>query len=70
MWLEAMGVEERAEMICRGLEGRGDKEGVGRVRSAVERLRGRGEGGMGGVYKVLAIVGERGGMRPVGFGGG
>jgi len=39
------------------------------VRRAVERLVERGGGGMGRVYKVLAIVPERGGKGLVGFGG-
>jgi hypothetical protein len=42
-----------------------------RVMRAVERLIERGGGGMGRVYKVMAIVPEAGGRRrPVGFGGG
>jgi len=64
-WLEAMGVRERGEMICKGL----DEGGRERVRRAVERLVERGGGGMGRVYKVLAILPEGGGRRPVGFGG-
>ncbi|KAL8809049.1 MAG: hypothetical protein Q9200_003763, partial [Gallowayella weberi] len=41
------------------------------IREAVERLIGRLPGrGMGTLYKALAIVPERGGKRPVGFGGG
>ena len=40
-----------------------------RIRSAVIRLTERGGGAMGRLYKVLAIVPERGGKRPVGFGG-
>ena len=66
-WLETMGIKERAEMICKGLE---EEEGANkRVRASVERLVERGGGGMGRLYKVLAIVPERGGRRPVGFGG-
>ena len=62
-WLEAMGIWERAGALMK----KGDAEGV---RKAVERLVDRGEGGMGRLYKVLAIVPERGGRRrPVGFGG-
>ena len=75
VWLESMGIRERAEMICKGLNGTdGDLQNVleakQRVMGAVERLVERGPGGMGRIYKVLAIVPERGGKRPVGFGGG
>ena len=66
-WLESMGINERAEMICKGLEE--DEEAKKRVRASVGRLVERGGGGMGRLYKVLAIVPERGGRRPVGFGG-
>ena len=66
-WLEAMGVKARAEMICKGLAG--DEEGKKRVMGAVERLVESGGGGMGKLYKIMAIVPERGGKRPVGFGG-
>ncbi|MCJ1313860.1 hypothetical protein MMC25_007540 [Agyrium rufum] len=85
MWLERMGIRERAEMLIRGLEkgrekgeaAQGEGEGVERkeererIRKAVDRLVERGGGGMGKLYKVLAIVPENGGKRPpVGFGGG
>ena len=66
LWLESMGIRERAEMICKGLK---EEEAKKRVRASVERLVERGGGGMGRLYKVLAIVPERGGRRPVGFGG-
>ncbi|CAD6588851.1 MAG: hypothetical protein ASARMPRED_003748 [Alectoria sarmentosa] len=66
-WLESMGIRERAEMICKGLEE--DEEGKKRVRGAIQRLVERGGGAMGKIYKFLAIVPERGGRRPVGFGG-
>lgn len=77
VWLEAMGIRERADMICRTLEktlfqkaNSADIEAAKtRVRGAVERLVERGGGAMGKVYKALAIVPERGGERPVGFGG-
>ena len=74
-WLESMGIRERAEMICKGLKEGGENSGDvaearQRVIGAVERLVGRGPGGMGKMYKVLAIVPERGGKRPAGFGGG
>ncbi len=63
-----MGIRERAEIICKGLGE--DEEGKKRVRGAIQRLVERGGGAMGKIYKVLAIVPERGGKRPVGFGGG
>lgn len=72
-WLEVMGIRERADMLIKqGLEEDGDLEEEKlkrRVRGAVERLVERGGGGMGRLYKVLAIVPERGGTKPVGFGG-
>ena len=69
-WLEALGIRARAEMICKHLDRKGDKAGRERVQGAVERLVERGGGGMGRLYKVMAIVPERGGKKPVGFGGG
>lgn len=68
VWLETMGIRERAEVICKGLGV--DEDGKQRVRGAIERLVERGGGGMGRIYKVMAIVPERDGRRPVGFGGG
>ena len=67
-WLQNMGIRERGEIICKGL-GK-DEEGKTRVRGAIQRLVERGGGAMGKIYKVLAIVPERDGKRPVGFGGG
>ncbi|MCJ1373706.1 hypothetical protein MMC20_004935 [Loxospora ochrophaea] len=62
-WLERMGVRERGKMLGKNVEGEG-------VRKGVERLVERGGGGMGRLYKVMAIVPEGGGRRrPVGFGG-
>ncbi|KAL9628088.1 MAG: hypothetical protein Q9164_007395 [Protoblastenia rupestris] len=69
-WLEAMGIRARAEMICKALDKKGDTEGRKRVQDAVERLVEMGGGGMGRLYKIMAIVPERGGKKPVGFGGG
>ena len=66
-WLEAMGIRARADMISQNVEG--GEEGKKRVMGAVERLVERGGGGMGRLYKTMAIVPERGGRRPVGFGG-
>ncbi|KAL9598321.1 MAG: hypothetical protein Q9219_004549 [cf. Caloplaca sp. 3 TL-2023] len=92
VFLEQMGIKERAEMLIRGLgkatargtaatTDDGGKSGEERhvdvesrkkaIREAVERLVSRLPGrGMGTLYKALAIVPERGGKRPVGFGGG
>ena len=67
VWLENMGIRERSEIICKGLGT--DKEGKKRVQNAIERLTERGGGAMGKIYKALALVPERGGRRPVGFGG-
>ncbi|TVY14198.1 Mitochondrial protein arginine methyltransferase NDUFAF7-like [Lachnellula arida] len=65
-WLEGMGIRERAEMLGKGLGG----EEKRRIEGAWKRLVERGGGGMGKVYKVLAVVPESGGRRtPVGFGG-
>ena len=70
-WLEAMGARERADMICSSLKkGAGGGEMEEQVRKGVERLVERGGGGMGRIYKVMAILPENGGRRrPVGFGG-
>lgn len=70
-WLEAMGARERAEMICSFLKkGAGGEEMEKQVRKGVERLVERGGGGMGKIYKVMAILPENEGRRrPVGFGG-
>ena len=91
VFLEQLGIKERAEMLIQGLEKKKGKatEAAGAgdqtlstdaadmesrkkaIREAVERLVSRLPGrGMGTVYKALAIVPERGGKRPVGFGGG
>ena len=86
VWLEEMGIRERAEMLIKsgkqakvgakhgngekGEDVREDEDGGAHiVRKAVERLVDRGGGGMGRLYMVMAIVPERGGTRPVGFGG-
>ncbi|KAL8931568.1 MAG: hypothetical protein Q9211_006871 [Gyalolechia sp. 1 TL-2023] len=92
VFLEQMGIKERAEMLIRGLakennttgeKARADNENKPgeeapvdvearkkAIGAAVERLVSRLPGrGMGTLYKALAIVPERGGRRPVGFGG-
>ena len=78
-WLEGMGGRERLEALVRKAtkgDGTNEKEKerekeevVKRLREGWERLTGRGVDGMGRLYKVLAVVPERGGRRPVGFGG-
>lgn len=76
-FLRAMGIEERAEALVKGIKKEGWKEGeqgaeelAKRVEGAWKRLVDRGGGGMGKVYKAMAIVPESGGRRrPVGFGG-
>lgn len=76
-WLLQMGAMERVEMICKELDRTGrdagttKEEAKKRIMGSVERLLSKVPGkGMGVLYKVLAIVPERGGMKPVGFGGG
>jgi SAM-dependent MidA family methyltransferase len=65
VWLEVMGIRERA-----GELGKSDEEKKGDVERAWKRLVDRGPGGMGKVYKAMAILPEGGGKRrPVGFGG-
>jgi len=74
-WLEGMGGRERLEaLVGKAGVGMGDgmvekEEVVKRLKEGWERLTGRGSDGMGRLYKVLAVVPERGGKRPVGFGG-
>jgi SAM-dependent MidA family methyltransferase len=77
-FLEVMGIMERVEMLKRAImaeeaggEDKGEKERkVEEVRRACARLVDRGPGGMGKVYKALAILPENEGRRrPVGFGG-
>ncbi|KAF8243535.1 DUF185-domain-containing protein, partial [Wilcoxina mikolae CBS 423.85] len=65
-FLLTMGMKERLEQLVKRLPEERRKE----LEVGVERLVERGGGGMGRVYKAMAIVPERGGRRPVGFGGG
>lgn len=65
-WLEALGGRERCDVLVKKA---GEKETADRIKTGWERLVGRGPDGMGKLYKVMAIVPERGGQRPVGFGG-
>lgn len=70
-FLEGMGIRERAEVLVKGLRQNFEGEGKARdVEKAWKRLVDRGPGGMGKVYKALAILPENDGQRrPVGFGG-
>lgn len=68
MFLQSMGIKERADMLMKGLGN--DDEKRQRVESSWKRLVDRSGSGMGKVYKAMAIVPESGGKRrPVGFGG-
>lgn len=80
-FLAALGGGERVGMLIQGLETGVDKGRNGREEDVEEkkrvlmgswkRLVEKGGGGMGRIYKVLAILPEAGGKRaPVGFGGG
>lgn len=68
-FLQAMGIKERAEQLAKNTEP-SDVEKRKRLESGWKRLVERGGGGMGKVYKAMAIVPARGGIRPIGFGGG
>ena len=70
-WLGAMGGRERVNALVRRAKEEGDEKKAGRVTKGVDRLMERGGGGMGKLYKFLAIVPENGGRRrPAGFGPG
>ena len=67
-FLELMGIRQRAEMLTKAPGA--DKSTVDNVERAWKRLVDKGPGGMGKVYKALAILPENDGKRrPVGFGG-
>lgn len=67
-FLQTLGISERATQLLRRVE---DEEKRKSIESGWKRLVERGGGGMGKVYKAMAIVPESGGARrPVGFGGG
>ena len=69
-WLAAMGARERVEAVVAKAKGAGKSESADRIRKGVGRLMERGGGGMGKLYKVMAIVPENSGKRrPAGFGG-
>lgn len=68
VFLELMGIRERAGMLARAAGG--DEAKKRDVERSWKRLVDRGPGGMGKVYKALAILPENEGRRrPVGFGG-
>ncbi|KAI9784042.1 MAG: hypothetical protein M1816_001073 [Peltula sp. TS41687] len=68
-FLQTMGIKERAEFLGNGIKA-ADVEKRKRLESGWRRLVERGGGGMGKIYKAMAIVPASGGKRrPVGFGG-
>ncbi|KAI0014008.1 DUF185 domain-containing protein [Xylariaceae sp. FL0662B] len=68
-FLEAMGIRQRADALA-ARAGAADAGRRAAIDGAWRRLVDRGPGGMGKVYKALAILPENGGRRrPVGFGG-
>ncbi|KZF22732.1 DUF185-domain-containing protein [Xylona heveae TC161] len=65
-FLLAMGIKERAEQLMQGQS----EDSRKRIESGWKRLVERGVGGMGRIYKAMAIVPfSEGKRRPVGFGG-
>lgn len=66
-FLQVMGIAERMQQLLRGVQ---DEEKRKTLESGWKRLIERGGGGMGKIYKFMAIIPENGGRRrPVGFGG-
>ena len=66
-FLQVMGISERMQQLLRGVQ---DEERRKTLESAWQRLVEKGGGGMGKLYKFMAIIPENGGKRrPVGFGG-
>lgn len=66
-FLRAMGIAERMQQLLNGIQ---DEEKRKTLESAWQRLVEKGGGGMGKIYKVMAIIPENNGRRrPVGFGG-
>ena len=68
-WLSAMGIAERAKMLMQQVGSAGEQERAKEVDRSWKRLVERGGGGMGKIYKAIAIVPLDNGRRPVGFGG-
>ncbi|KAI9824332.1 MAG: hypothetical protein M1819_000892 [Sarea resinae] len=68
-FLQAMGIQQRAEQLLKGVK-KDDEEIKERIEGAWKRLVERGVGGMGRIYKAMAIIPlTEGKRRPVGFGG-
>lgn len=68
-FLEGMGIRERVAALAKAAKAGGGAEATD-VEKACNRLTDRGPGGMGKVYKAMAILPENEGKRrPVGFGG-
>ncbi|EAW13853.1 class I SAM-dependent methyltransferase [Aspergillus clavatus NRRL 1] len=66
-FLQVMGIAERMQQLLKGIK---DEEKRKTLESGWKRLVERGGGGMGKIYKFMAIIPENGGQRrPVGFGG-
>ncbi|TDZ41164.1 Protein arginine methyltransferase NDUFAF7 [Colletotrichum trifolii] len=69
-FLALMGIKERAEVLIKQAKARVAQEKAEDIDKAWKRLVDRGPGGMGKVYKAMAILPENEGKRrPVGFGG-
>ncbi|KAB8233289.1 hypothetical protein ETB97_004683 [Aspergillus alliaceus] len=67
-FLRTMGIAERMQQLLKGVK---DEEKRKTLESGWQRLVEKGGGGMGKIYKFMAIVPENSGKRrPVGFGGG
>ncbi|WQF75779.1 Putative protein arginine methyltransferase NDUFAF7 [Colletotrichum destructivum] len=69
-FLSQMGIKQRAEVLAMLLRDKHKFKEAQAINEACERLVNRGRGGMGKVYKAMAILPENSGLRrPVGFGG-
>lgn len=69
-FLAQMGIKERAEVLIKQVKAKAATDNAQDIERAWKRLVDRGPGGMGKVYKALAILPENDGRRrPVGFGG-
>ncbi|KAF9875642.1 hypothetical protein CkaCkLH20_07023 [Colletotrichum karsti] len=69
-FLSQMGIKERAEVLMKQAKARSASDKAQDIEKAWKRLVDRGPGGMGKVYKAMAILPENEGRRrPVGFGG-
>ncbi|EFQ33281.1 hypothetical protein CGRA01v4_07013 [Colletotrichum graminicola] len=69
-FLELMGIRQRAQVLINQVRGKEEFVKAEDIAKACGRLIDRGPGGMGKVYKVMAILPENDGRRrPVGFGG-